>query len=161
MGIFDVFLTACPVPIAEFRERCRVPIAKGRVNRWLLLTGETGEPIEADALRETAAELVTEKMQGAVEDVRVRVFEPGVDVGPLLEGERLAARADCPFPMSTIGQGFRAVIAEFRATDAAPTDIPWVVSQHVGLIPRDEQFEPSDCPIAAEWILDRAFAATD
>lgn len=163
MGIFDFFLTQCKVPIAEFRERCRVPIERGKVNRWLLLRGfESSDVLDPEDLRRDAAELVTEALGGAVGEVRVRVPRPGEPVEDMLAGltaalNRLQA---CPFPMTTAGDAFIGILVEFKPTSAAPETVPWVAQQRSALT-ADEVFKPEDCPTFAEWILDRTMTPTD
>lgn len=179
--IFGPFFEAsCPIPLDEFKDKCRVATYPGKVNRWLLLRttrdGATREQVleTVDAVmrkwwsgvRGPAGDVAPTERLGSVR-ADVGAGEEAWEAFASTQGAPLDTRQSCPFgmtiqtgraslssPATSRGEDFFAVYVEFELR-AQITNLPWPVWQGAKRV-----LDP-ECPVAADWLLDRYWEPHD
>ena len=154
----------CPgVDVDAFRASCRVPLYPERWNRWLLWRTARDNPSVLDVERSTFAvmrkwfELVEQpsgfswpgKGEGKIDNLILRMVPYDWTGG---WGPSIARREQCsPVPMMRPGTGMPLGIAVEFVFRGMATNMAWPVHRPAVI--------GSYCPIGADWMLARAYAA--
>jgi hypothetical protein len=156
------------VDVDDWRERNRVPLFPGKVNRWVLIRTTRDDPTPDD-LKNTLAAVFSKWFEGTVLDPAL-VFKgttrsAKADLIKLekVSKDRLSLanparrREDLPGVSPTVAPGNFVWLEVTFAYRGQQTDMPWPVRTGAAM----QLTSSAQCPIGADWVLDSAETPTE
>ena len=156
------------VDVDDWRKRNRVPLFRGKVNRWVLIRTTRDDPTPDD-LKNTLAAVFSKWFEGTVLDPAL-VFKGTTRsaTADLIKLEKVSKdrlsvanparrREDLPGVSPTVAPGNFVWLEVTFAYRGQQTDMPWPVRTGAAM----QLTSSAQCPIGADWVLDSAQTPTE